>query len=38
MLITVMEEMVVVEMVVGTTDALSRHSDLVIPRSMIGKE
>ncbi|GJW07052.1 putative reverse transcriptase domain-containing protein [Tanacetum coccineum] len=39
MLITVMEEMVVVEMeMVGTTDALSRYSNLVIPRSMIGKE
>ncbi|GKA15999.1 putative reverse transcriptase domain-containing protein [Tanacetum coccineum] len=39
MLITVMEEMVVVEMeMVGTMDALSRHSNLVIPRSMMGKE
>ncbi|GJX72023.1 RNA-directed DNA polymerase, eukaryota [Tanacetum coccineum] len=37
--ITVIEEMVVVEMeMVGTTDALSRHSNLVIPRSMMGKE
>ncbi|GJR40940.1 putative reverse transcriptase domain-containing protein [Tanacetum coccineum] len=34
----VMEEMVVVEMeMVGTTDALSRHSNLVIPRSMMLK-
>ncbi|GJR60088.1 reverse transcriptase domain-containing protein [Tanacetum coccineum] len=34
-----MEEMVVVEMeMVGTTDALSRHSNLVIPKSMMGKE
>ncbi|GKF60474.1 hypothetical protein Tco_0177260, partial [Tanacetum coccineum] len=39
MLITIMEEMVVVEMeMVGAMDALSRHSNLVIPRSMIGKE
>ncbi|GJV86194.1 putative reverse transcriptase domain-containing protein [Tanacetum coccineum] len=39
MLITVMEEMVVVEMeMVGTTDVLSRHSNLVIPKSMMGKE
>ncbi|GJY94478.1 putative reverse transcriptase domain-containing protein, partial [Tanacetum coccineum] len=39
MLITIMEEMVVVEMeMVGTTDALLRHSNLVIPRSMIRKE
>ncbi|GJU01924.1 reverse transcriptase domain-containing protein [Tanacetum coccineum] len=37
---SLMEEMVVVvEMeMVGTTDALSRHSNLVIPRSMMGKE
>ncbi|GJR43537.1 putative nucleotidyltransferase, ribonuclease H [Tanacetum coccineum] len=34
-----MKEMVVVEMeMVGTTDALSRHSNLVIPKSMMGKE
>ncbi|GJX18694.1 hypothetical protein Tco_0221371 [Tanacetum coccineum] len=34
-----MEEMVVVEMeMVGTTDALSRHSNLVIPKSMMGNE
>ncbi|GJU72296.1 reverse transcriptase domain-containing protein [Tanacetum coccineum] len=39
MLITVIEEMVVVEMeMVGTTDALSRHSNLVIPKSILGKE
>ncbi|GJW20213.1 hypothetical protein Tco_0030835 [Tanacetum coccineum] len=39
MLITVMEEIVVVEMEMkGTTNALSRHSNLVIPRSMMGKE
>ncbi|GKE09519.1 reverse transcriptase domain-containing protein [Tanacetum coccineum] len=39
MLITVTKEMVVVEMVmVETMDALSRHSNLVIPRNMMGKE
>ncbi|GKE52507.1 putative reverse transcriptase domain-containing protein [Tanacetum coccineum] len=39
MLITEMEEMVVVEIkMVGTTNALSMHSNLVIPRRMMGKE
>ncbi|GKF49727.1 hypothetical protein Tco_0142978, partial [Tanacetum coccineum] len=39
MLITVMEEMVVVEMeMVGTIDALLRHSNLVIPRNMMETE